>query len=266
MFVHPQFDPVAISLGPLAVHWYGLMYLLSFLVGWGVAVWRTRSPHVHWDREEVGDFLFYVVLGVVIGGRVGYMLFYQPQLLLSDPLQLFFIWEGGMSFHGGMLGVFAAAAWFARKTERKFFDVTDFVAPVIPIGLFFGRIANFINAELVGRPTDVPWAMIYPQVDALARHPSQLYQAALEGIVLLALLWFVARRPRRRMVVSGLFLIGYGALRFTAEFFRQPDAHLGFIAFDWMTMGQLLCLPMIAGGVLLLALAHRGVNQKGVRD
>lgn len=264
MFVHPQFDPVAISLGPLAVHWYGLMYLLSFLVGWGVAVWRTRAAHVHWDRDEVGDFLFYVVLGVVVGGRVGYMLFYQPQLLLGNPLQLFFIWEGGMSFHGGMLGVFAAAAWFARKTGRTFFDVTDFVAPVIPIGLFFGRIANFINAELVGRPTDVPWAMIYPQIDALARHPSQLYQAALEGIMLLALLWFVARRPRRRMVVSGFFLIGYGSLRFTAEFFRQPDAHLGFIAFDWMTMGQLLCLPMIAGGLLLLALAHRGVNQREV--
>ena len=257
MFVHPDIDPVAVAIGPLAVHWYGLMYLLSFLIGWGLGILRTRQPHVRWQREEVGDLLFYVVLGVVIGGRVGYMLFYQPGLLLENPLQLFYIWQGGMSFHGGMLGVFAAAGWFARATQRTFFDITDFVAPIVPVGLFFGRIANFINGELIGRVTDVPWAMIYPRVDMAPRHPSELYEAALEGLLLFAVLWWFASKPRPRMAVSGLFLVGYGSLRFFAEFFRLPDAFLGFVAFDWMTMGQLLSTPMILGGILLLALAYR---------
>ncbi|ROO28695.1 prolipoprotein diacylglyceryl transferase [Salinisphaera orenii MK-B5] len=257
MFVHPSIDPVAVSLGPLDVHWYGLMYLLSFLLGWGLGIVRTAQAHVHWSREEVGDLLFYVVLGVVIGGRVGYMLFYQPGLLLDNPLQLFYIWQGGMSFHGGMLGVFAAAAWFARHTRRGFFDITDFVAPIVPVGLFFGRIANFINGELIGRVTDVPWAMVYPHVDMAPRHPSELYEAGLEGLLLFAVLWLFARRPRPRMAVSGLFLLGYGCLRFFAEFFRKPDDFLGFVAFDWMTMGQILCVPMIVGGVLLLGLAYR---------
>ncbi|GAB3670357.1 prolipoprotein diacylglyceryl transferase [Salinisphaera aquimarina] len=256
MFVHPDIDPVAFAIGPLAVHWYGLMYLLSFLIGWGMGIVRTKQPHVHWSREEVGDFLFYVVLGVVIGGRVGYMLFYQPGLLLDNPLQLFYIWQGGMSFHGGMLGVFAAAGWFARTTNRHFFDITDFVAPIVPIGLFFGRIANFINGELVGRVADVPWAMIYPHIGPQPRHPSELYEAGLEGLLLFAILWWFASKPRPRMAVSGLFLIGYGCLRFFAEFFRQPDSFLGFVAFDWMTMGQVLCTPMILGGILLLALAY----------
>ena len=257
MFVHPDIDPVAVSIGPLAVHWYGLMYLLSFLIGWGLGIVRTKQAHIHWQREEVGDLLFYVVLGVVIGGRVGYMLFYQPGLLLENPLQLFYIWQGGMSFHGGMLGVFAAAGWFARSTQRAFFDITDFVAPIVPVGLFFGRIANFINGELIGRVTDVPWAMIYPRVDMAPRHPSELYEAGLEGLLLFAILWWFARKPRPRMAVSGLFLIGYGCLRFFAEFFRQPDSFLGFVAFDWMTMGQVLCTPMILGGILLLVLAYR---------
>lgn len=257
MFTHPQFDPIAISLGPVAVHWYGLMYLLSFAIGWAVAIRRTRLAHVDWTREEAGDFLFYVVLGVIVGGRVGYMLFYQPQMLVERPLELLYIWRGGMSFHGGLLGVIAAAAWFGRKRGRGFFDVTDFLAPMIPIGLFFGRIANFVNAELVGRVTDVPWAVIYPQIDLLPRHPSQLYEAVLEGLLLFLLLWWFASKPRPRMAVSGLFLLGYGCFRFLAEFFRRPDAHLGFIAFDWLTMGQLLCLPMIALGLLVLGLAYR---------
>ena len=257
MFVHPDIDPVAVAIGPLAVHWYGLMYLLSFLIGWGLGIVRTKQAHIQWQREEVGDLLFYVVLGVVVGGRVGYMLFYQPGLLLENPLQLFYIWQGGMSFHGGMLGVFAAAGWFARSTQRAFFDITDFVAPIVPIGLFFGRIANFINGELIGRVTDVPWAMIYPRVDMAPRHPSELYEAGLEGLLLFAILWWFARKPRPRMAVSGLFLIGYGCLRFFAEFFRQPDSFLGFVAFDWMTMGQVLCTPMILGGILLLTLAYK---------
>lgn len=272
MFVYPDIDPIAFRIGPLAVHWYGLMYLLSFLIGWGVAVYRTTLPHVDWQREEVGDYLFYVILGVVIGGRLGYFIFYRPDLLISDPLEVLMIWHGGMSFHGGMLGVFAASAWFARKTDRKFFDVTDFVAPLIPIGLFFGRIGNFLNAELIGRITDVPWAIKYPALGGAPRHPSQFYEAALEGLLLFAILWFFARKPRPRMAVSGVFLVGYGVFRFIAEFFRRPDAifidpgqELGFIAFGWMTMGQALSLPMIAGGVLLLGLAYAGFNQAQTR-
>jgi len=258
MFVHPHIDPVAVSIGPLDVHWYGLMYLLSFLLGWGMGIVRTKQPHVDWNRDEVGDFLFYVVLGVVLGGRIGYMLFYQPGMLVSDPLQLFYIWQGGMSFHGGLLGVLFASGWFARRTGRGFWDITDFVAPIVPIGLFFGRIANFINGELIGRVTDVPWAMVYPMVDNAPRHPSELYEAGLEGLLLFAILWLFAMRPRPRMAVSGMFLLGYGCLRFFAEFFRQPDAFLGFVAFDWMTMGQVLCTPMIVAGIILLALAYRG--------
>jgi len=256
MLTHPQFDPVAIALGPMAVHWYGLMYLLSFLVGWGAAVYRTRLAHVDWTREEIGDYLFYVVLGVVLGGRIGYILFYRPDIILNDPLQILKIWQGGMSYHGGMLGVFIGSWWFGRKVGRTFFDVTDFVAPMIPIGLFFGRIANFINAELIGRVTDVPWGMVFPQIDRLPRHPSQLYEAGLEGLVFFAILWIFARKARPRMAVSGVFMIGYGCLRFFAEFYRQPDAHLGYIAFDWLTMGQLLCVPMVLVGVVLLALAY----------
>lgn len=263
MFVYPEFNPIAFTLGPIKVHWYGLMYLLSFVLGWGLGALRTRLPHVHWKREEVGDYLFYVVLGVVIGGRVGYMLFYQPGVLVSHPLQLFYVWQGGMSFHGGLIGVLLASLWYAHKTHRHFFDITDFVAPMVPIGLFFGRIGNFINGELVGRVTDVPWAMIYPEIGRLPRHPSELYEAALEGLVLFAILWLYSIKPRPRMAVSGVFLLGYGCFRFFLEFFRQPDAFLGFVAFGWMTMGQVLSTPMIIGGVLLLALAYsrRGKHQ-----
>src|SRR5699024_8357710 len=256
MFVYPSINPVAFSIGPLDIHWYGLMYLLSFLIGWIVAVQRTRLPHVDWRREEVGDYLFYVILGVVIGGRVGYMLFYQPDVLISQPLELFYVWQGGMSFHGGLLGVAVASLWFAHKTRRSLFDVTDFVAPMVPIGLFFGRIGNFVNGELVGRVTDVPWAMVYPHVGPLPRHPSQLYEAGLEGLLLFIILWLFARKPRPRMAVTGVFLLCYGCFRFFAEFFRQPDAFLGFVAFGWMTMGQVLSAPMIVGGMLLLALAY----------
>lgn len=263
MFVYPEFNPIAFTLGPIKVHWYGLMYLLSFLLGWGLAVYRTRLPHIHWKREEVGDYLFYVVLGVVIGGRVGYMLFYQPDVLLSQPLQLFYVWQGGMSFHGGLIGVLLASLWYARKTHRGFFDITDFVAPIVPVGLFFGRIGNFINGELIGRVTDVPWGMVYPAIGPQPRHPSELYEAGLEGLVLFVILWWFSRRPRPRMAVSGLFLLGYGCFRFFLEFFRQPDAFLGFVAFGWMTMGQVLSAPMIVAGALMLAWAysHNGKRQ-----
>ncbi len=257
MFIHPSINPVAFSVGPLAVHWYGLMYLLSFLLGWALAIRRTQWAHIHWTREEVGDFLFYVVLGVVLGGRLGYVLFYQPGYFFAHPLHVFYVWDGGMSFHGGMLGVFVASAWFARRTHKHFFDVTDFVAPIVPVGLFFGRIGNFINGELYGRVTDVPWAMIYPHVDRLPRHPSELYEAALEGVALFVILWLYARKPRPRMAVSGAFLLGYGCFRFFLEFFRQPDPFAGFVAFGWMTLGQVYSAPMIVAGVIIILVAYR---------
>lgn len=256
MFVRPDLDPVAFAIGPLAVHWYGLMYLLSFLLGWGLAILRTRQAHIRWHSEEVGDFLFYVVLGVVLGGRLGYVLLYQPGLFFHNPLHILYVWQGGMSFHGGMIGVFVASWLFARKTRRTVFEITDFVAPIVPIGLFFGRIANFINGELIGRVTDVPWAMIYPNVGMQPRHPSELYEATLEGLVLFAILWFYAAKPRPRMAVTGLFLIGYGCFRFFCEFFRQPDSFAGFVAFGWMTLGQVYSAPMVIAGIGLMAWAY----------
>lgn len=254
MFVRPDFDPIALSIGPLSVHWYGVMYLLSFLVGWALASLRTRLPHVDWSREEVGDFLFYVVLGVVVGGRLGYVFLYQPGYYLAHPLQILFVWDGGMSFHGGVVGVAVASLWFAWRTRRRWLDILDFVAPIIPVGLFLGRIGNFINGELVGRTTNVPWAMIYPSLEGppKPRHPSELYEAILEGIVLFTVLWFFSLKPRPRGAVAGLFLLGYGCLRFFAEFFRRPDPFARFVAFDWMTLGQIYCLPMIAIGIVLL--------------
>ena len=259
MFVHPDIDPVAVAIGPLAVHWYGLMYLLSFLIGWGLGIVRTKQAHIQWQREEVGDLLFYVVLGVVVGGRVGYMLFYQPGLLLENPLQLFYIWQGGMSFHGGMLGVFAAAGWFARATQRTFFDITDFVAPIVPVGLFFGRIANFINSELWGRPTDVPWAVVFPNGGPDPRHPSQLYEAALEGIVLFLVLMVLSRHfklLKKPGFLAGAFAFGYGIARSIAELYRVPDAHIGYLS-GFLTMGILLSVPMILAGLATMIWAAR---------
>jgi phosphatidylglycerol:prolipoprotein diacylglycerol transferase len=259
MLVHPDFDPVAFSLGPLQVRWYGLMYLFGFLAGWALGRYRARQPNSTWQAQQVDDLLFYIALGVILGGRVGYVLFYSFDALLSDPLLLIRIWEGGMSFHGGLLGVLAAMALYARKLGRGFFEVTDFIAPLIPPGLFFGRIGNFINGELWGRVSDVPWAMVFhtPGAGELPRHPSQLYQAALEGLALFLILWLYSARPRPTMAVSGLFLIGYGTFRILVEFVREPDAHLGYLAFGWLTMGQLLSLPMLLFGAWLMATAHR---------
>ena len=256
MFINPSINPVAFSIGPLEVHWYGLMYLLSFHVGWALAVRRTKMAHINWSSEEVGDFLVYVVLGVVLGGRLGYALFYQPGYFFVHPLHVLYVWDGGMSFHGGMLGVFVASGWFAWRTQKHFFDVTDFIAPIVPIGLFFGRIGNFINGELYGRVTDVPWAMIYPYVDRLPRHPSELYEASLEGLALFVILWIVARKPRPRMAISGAFLLGYGCFRFFSEFFRQPDPFAGLVAFGWMTLGQVYSAPMIVAGLILISLPY----------
>jgi phosphatidylglycerol:prolipoprotein diacylglycerol transferase len=258
-------DPLALELGPLQIHWYGLMYLIGFAAAWGLGVWRARRPGADWSEQQVSDLVFWGALGVIVGGRCGYVLFYHFDYFLNDPLWLFAIWEGGMSFHGGLLGVLAALAWFARSHGKRFFEIGDFVAPLIPIGLGAGRVGNFIGGELWGRPTDQSWGIIFPRAgDALARHPSQLYEAVLEGGVMFAVLWWYSARPRPRMAVSGLFLLLYGAFRSVVECFREPDAHLGYLAFDWLTMGQLLSMPMILIGAVLLVLAyHRGVDAPG---
>lgn len=257
MLVHPGFDPVALKIGPLAIHWYGLMYLVGFAGFWWLGTIRARQPQWNWPRERVGDLLFYGALGVILGGRLGYTLFYNFKGFLADPLVLLRIWEGGMSFHGGVIGVVVAMGVFARNFRLSIFDVGDFATPMIPVGLLTGRIGNFINGELWGKPTDLPWAMVFPQAPTLEpRHPSMLYEAFLEGAVLLAILWFFARRPRPRMAVSGLFLLGYGVFRFAVEFVRLPDAHLGYLFGGWFTMGMLLSTPMIVIGGLFILRAY----------
>lgn len=258
MFQYPGFDPVAISVGPLAIRWYGLMYLLGFLSGWLLARHRAKQAWRGWTVEQVDDFMTYVILGVVLGGRLGYILFYQTHLIWSDPLEIFAIWHGGMSFHGGLLGVVLACWGFARKYAKPLLDVGDFVAPLIPPGLFFGRLGNFINGELWGRVTDGPWGVLFPQAGPLPRHASQLYEAALEGVVLFCIVWIFSAKPRHRGAVGGVFLFCYGIFRFTVEFARQPDVQLGYIAFGWLTMGQLLCVPMMLLGAWLLLRNQNG--------
>ena len=257
MLTYPDIDPVAVSLGPVAIHWYGLMYLIGFVGGWWLGVVSARRPESGWQTSEIGDLLFYVALGVILGGRVGYILFYNFGLFLDDPLMLLRVWQGGMSFHGGLLGVLLAMWLYGRKTGRSFFQVTDFMAPFVPIGLGAGRIGNFINGELWGAPTDLPWGMVFPFVDDQPRHPSMLYEALLEGLVLFVVLWLYSSKPRPTRAVSGMFLLGYGVFRFGVEFVREPDAHIGYLAMQWLTMGHLLSAPMIVFGVLLLALAYR---------
>jgi phosphatidylglycerol:prolipoprotein diacylglycerol transferase len=257
MLVHPQFDPVAVQLGPLAIHWYGLMYLAGFMA----FLWLGRMRiavlnHPQIDRKLLDDLLFYGVLGVILGGRLGYVLFYKAGYYAAHPLEIFAVWQGGMSFHGGFLGVLVAMAWIARQRNLCWLQLTDFIAPLVPPGLAFGRLGNFINGELWGRPADVPWAMVFPQADSLPRHPSQLYQFALEGVLLFALLWLYARKPRPVGAVSGLFLAGYGSFRFLAEFAREPDDFLGLLSLG-MTMGQWLSLPMVVAGALLMRYSSR---------
>ena len=271
MLTYPHIDPIAVAIGPLQVHWYGLMYLLGFAISWGLGRWRASRPGSAWTAEMVDDLIFYCVIGVVAGGRLGYMLFYGYDQILANPLNLFKVWEGGMSFHGGLLGVFVAMWLFGRRLGLTFFQVGDFLAPLVPQGLFFGRIGNFINGELWGHRTDLPWGLRLP-CEAFPRqcadqpvgtllspavHASQLYEAALEGLILFLVLWIFSSRPRPTMAVSGLFLLLYGVFRFLVELVRIPDAHIGYLAFDWLTMGQLLSAPMILAGVLLLALAYR---------
>ena len=260
MLVHPQIDPVALSLGPLSIHWYGLMYLLAFALF--IVLGRmhaARRPEMGWTPRHIDDLLLYGILGVVIGGRLGEVIFFQPGYYFQHPLEIVAIWKGGMSFHGGFLGALAAAWLYGRRHQRGFWEITDFIAPLIPTGLAAGRIGNFINGELWGRPAsaDLPWAMVFPWVDALPRHPSQLYQAAGEGLLLFVILWFYAARPRPLRAVSAVFLVGYGVLRLLAEFFRTPDPGIfGTLALGLST-AQWLCVPMIATGIFLYLLAHR---------
>jgi phosphatidylglycerol:prolipoprotein diacylglycerol transferase len=262
MLVHPQFDPIAVKIGPLAIHWYGLTYLIAFTLFIVLARLRVKqSPYAQtgWTKRDVEDLLFYGVLGVIIGGRLGYVLFYKPGYYLAHPLEILAVWKGGMAFHGGLLGVLGALALFARQRGRRFFDVTDLIAPCVPTGLASGRIGNFINGELWGRAADpsLPWAMVYPQSGSpVPRHPSPLYQFALEGMLLFVLLWLYARKPRYTGQVSGAFLVGYGVLRFVAEYFREPDDFLGLLALN-LSMGQWLCLPMIAAGVAIWVVATK---------
>lgn len=257
MLVHPQIDPIAIQIGPLAVHWYGLMYLLAFLFVLLLGRHRIKTrPDQGWSPRNLDDALFYGVLGVVLGGRLGYVLFYRPDYFFAHPLEIFYVWQGGMSFHGGFLGVLAAMWFFARKTGKPWLNVMDFLAPLVPLGLGAGRIGNFINGELWGRPTDLPWGMVFPHVDNLPRHPSQLYQFAMEGIALFVILWLFSRKPRPVGAVSGLFLLGYGFFRFVAEFAREPDDFLGLLSLG-LTMGQWLSLPMIVGGAILMMWSYK---------
>jgi phosphatidylglycerol:prolipoprotein diacylglycerol transferase len=253
MLVHPQFNPVAVALGPLQIHWYGLTYLAAFGLFLLLARRRVQLPHfaaAGWTRRDVEDMLFYGVVGVVVGGRIGYALFYKPDQYLAHPFEILEVWKGGMSFHGGLLGVIAAMAWFGRTRQRTFLQVMDVVAPCVPTGLAAGRIGNFINGELWGRAADalLPWAMVFPQSGSpVPRHPSQLYQFALEGLLLFVLLWLYGRRERAEGQVAAAFVFGYGVLRFTAEYFREPDSFLGLLALG-MSMGQWLCVPMIVAG------------------
>ena len=250
MLIHPNFDPVVFSLGPLAVRWYGLMYLLAFASFWWLGTRRIRAGSAPVTREQLDDLLFGGIVGVILGGRLGYVLFYKPGYYFSHPLEIFAIWQGGMSFHGGFLGVLAAMAFVAYRQRVNWWDLMDFVAPLVPIGLAAGRLGNFINGELWGRVTDISWGMVFRGAGPLPRHPSQLYQMALEGLALFALLWWFSSRPRPRGQISSLFLIGYGVARFAGEFTREPDAFLGLLAFG-LSMGQWLSLPMIAAGVWL---------------
>lgn len=267
MLTYPEIDPVAVSLGPftiagnsigpLNIHWYGLMYLFGFAAGWALAYYRASTRDTVINPKQAEDMTFYGAMGLVIGARVGYVVFYNFDSWMNDFFMIVRVWEGGMSFHGGLIGMALGLLLFARKFNKNFFDCVDFAAPFAPIGIFFGRMGNFIGGELYGRPTDVPWAMEFPNDPGVPRHPSQLYEGVLEGLVLFAILMWFSRKPRPRAAVIGLFLLLYGLFRFSVEFVREPDAHIMFDLFGWMTRGQILCLPMMIVGASLLVWTYR---------
>ena len=284
MILLHDIDPIAFGLGPLQVHWYGIMYLLGFGLAWWLGNRRVRAGRLPGVNEQAyGDLLFYAMLGVVLGGRLGYVFFYSFSDLFKDPLMLFRIWEGGMSFHGGLIGVVAACWWWSRRHRLHLFDTVDFVAPLVPPGLGFGRLGNYIGGELWGKPTEAGWGVVFPRapefagwsmdqikgefatgaLDRFARHPSQLYQAALEGLVMFLVLWWFSSRPRPRYAVSGMFALLYGSFRFLVEFVRVPDQQIGYLAFDWLTMGQVLSLPLVALGLFWLWLSRRSPTVAG---
>lgn len=257
MLVHPNFDPVVFQIGPLAIQWYGLMYVFGFTgvyLAWAYRLkYQSSSVNDRWNLDRASDLLFYGALGAVLGGRLGYVFFYKPLEYLAEPLSIVTgIREGGMSFHGGLLGVIVALWLFSRKSKINFVEIGDFVAPVAPIGLFFGRVGNFINQELWGKSTDLPWGMVFTTADEQPRHPSMLYEALLEGLLLFVILWLVSRKKRARGLLSGLFLIGYALSRMLVELVRVPDQHLDYLFLNWVTMGQLLSLPMLLLGVYLI--------------
>jgi len=254
---YPNFNPIAFHIGSLKVHWYGLMYLIGFLAAWGLAWYRSRRPGSGWDTNQVNDLIFYSALGVILGGRLGYVLFYDFSNFIEHPLSVFRVWEGGMSFHGGAIGV-AIALWiYSRRYKKHWVDVIDFAVPLVPIGLGAGRLGNFINGELWGRVTTVPWGMVFPTGGPHPRHPSQIYEFFLEGVVLFIILWWFSSKRRPRGSVTALFLLCYGLFRFFIEFFRQPDIQLGFVLFGWLTRGQELSIPMIVAGVVWLIYSYR---------
>ncbi|MCH8099660.1 MAG: prolipoprotein diacylglyceryl transferase [Proteobacteria bacterium] len=263
MLTYPEIDPIIFSIGFIKIRWYGLMYVIGFIFAWWLARRRSQRADSPINSVQVDDLLFYGMLGVIVGGRVGYAVVYGWAQFTSDPLYLFKITEGGMSFHGGLAGVIIAMWMYGRKLDLTIWRMTDFVAPIVPLGLGFGRVGNFINGELWGKPTDVPWAFV---VDGIARHPSQLYEAILEGFLLFLILWIYSAKPRPYLAVSGLFLLLYGVFRFTVEFYRIPDDHLKYLAFDWVTMGQILSVPMIIAGAVMMTMAYRSAHIAGAKN
>lgn len=261
MIGYPHISPEIFSIGPFSVRWYGMMYILGFVTGWFLGCKRIKERGFM-TLVDFESLLTWIIVGVILGARLGYVLFYNLPVYLEQPLDIFKVWEGGMSFHGGLLGVLTALWIYSRKKRMHFFALVDFIAPLVPTGLFFGRIGNFINGELWGNVTDVPWGMIFPSAGNLPRHPSQLYEALLEGALLFIILWIFSSKKRPCMSVSGLFALCYGCFRFFLEFFRQPDVQLGYLAGDFLTMGMVLCLPMIAIGIILLAVAYGKKNKE----
>lgn len=251
MLHYPSINSIAFSIGPIKVHWYGLMYLLGFIGAWLLGCYRAKKNNLM-TKEQVTDLIFYAALGVILGGRIGYMIFYDLPDLLANPLTLFKVWDGGMSFHGGLLGVLCALYFYARHLKKSVWVLTDFVSPLVPIGLAAGRAGNFINGELWGHTTTMPWGMIYPQAGPLPRHPSEIYEFLLEGVVLFFILWIFSKKPRPTFAVSAVFLLGYGSFRFFCELFRQPDPQYGYLLWNWVTMGQILSFPMIIAGIISL--------------
>jgi phosphatidylglycerol:prolipoprotein diacylglycerol transferase len=256
MLFHPDINPVAVNLGPIKVHWYGIMYLIAFGSAWVLGRWRAAHSHGVWTNQAISDLIFYCVVGVVVGGRLGYMLFYSLPSLLANPLSLFEVWQGGMSFHGGLIGVVISMWWFGKRFKKSFFEVADFTAPLVPLGIAAGRLGNFINGELWGKVTTAPWGMVFKNVDSLPRHPSQLYELIFEGLFLFLIIWLFSAKPRPRMAVSGLFGLCYGVFRFCLEFYRVPDQQYGYLAWNWLTMGQLLSIPLILFGMIALYYAY----------